>query len=172
MSKVPRLRATWDGEAFVVRPNQLPLADKHFVVGESYWLTEHEERSDKSHDHYFVALQTAWDNLPEEWAERFPTVEHLRKYALIRTGYRTEETFICKDAAEARRWAVSLRKIDDFAVYHLEGNVLTRWVAKSQDKRTMKGSEFQESKNKVFDYLCQHLGIDPEALKANAGKAA
>lgn len=168
MSKAPRLRAQWDGEAFVVRPNQIPLADKHFVVGESYWITEHEERSMKSHRHFFKAVAKAWENIPDEWAERFPTPEHLRKYILVRLGYRTEDIFVCKDAAEAKRWVLNLRKVDDYAVFHLEDNVITRWQAKSQDKRTMKGGEFQQSKNDVFGYLQEKFGIDPELLKAYA----
>src|SRR5690349_2757067 len=94
----------WDGE--VMRPTRgfARLADKAYVVGEVYTLVEADaSRSQASHRHYFAAVYDAWLNLPELDAERFPTVEHLRKYALIRAGYCDTREIVCSSKAEAVR---------------------------------------------------------------------
>jgi protein gp37 len=61
--------------------------DAEFVVGDVYQMVVQEQRSMRSHAHYFASVNEAWLNLSESDAERFPSVEHLRKFALIRTGF-------------------------------------------------------------------------------------
>mgnify|MGYP003655807797 CR=1 FL=1 len=88
MSTIPPIGFTWNGEALI--PKMPRLADKHLVVGEDYRMVPHEERSMPSHNHYFVSLEEAWNNLSEDATLRFPTVVHFRKFCLIRAGYRDE----------------------------------------------------------------------------------
>src|SRR5690349_16725152 len=95
----------WTGEAMEPLPRFRRIADRVFVIGEEYALVEHKERSAASHAHYFAAVNEAWKNLSEEAAERFPTADHLRKYALIKAGYRDERTVACASRAEALRVA-------------------------------------------------------------------
>lgn len=148
------------------------LADKAFVVGEVYRLTEEHERSAASHRHFFAVIHDAWLNLPEGTAERFPTSEHLRKYALIKAGYRDERTFVAGSRAEALRLAAFVRPIDDFAIVTTSGATVTIWTAKSQSVRAMGGKAFQESKQAVLDVIADLIGVDPTTLSREAGQAA
>jgi len=73
---------SWDGEAMQPLGERMAkLCDEQFVIGMRYRLVEYEDRSSKSHNHYFASLAEAWNNLPEDMAERFPSPEHLRKYS-------------------------------------------------------------------------------------------
>src|SRR4051812_32331913 len=106
----------WDGEAMVPASQFWSRrADKQFVVGEHYQMVEHHDRSANSHRHYFAELNDGWRNLPDDMLEEYPTAEHLRKKALIRRGWRDEQTFVCSSKAEAERLAAFLRPIDDYA---------------------------------------------------------
>ncbi|WP_262027110.1 hypothetical protein [Microvirga sp. Mcv34] len=162
----------WSGDAMVPHHRFQRECDASFVVGESYRLAVQEHRSQANHNHYFAAINEAWMNLPEVLAERFPTSEHLRKYALIKAGYRDERTFPCASKAEAQRLAAFIRPMDDFAIVTTAEAVVTVWTAKSQSKAAMGKQVFQESKNKVLDVLAEMIGIQPETLTRNVGRAA
>lgn len=163
----------WDGEAMTpATPFMARLADKTFVIGENYRLMEEHERSAASHRHYFAVIHDAWMNLPEEMAERFPTSESLRKFALIKAGYRDERTFVAGSRAEALRLAAFVKPIDDFAIVTATGATVTIWTAKSQSVRAMGGKAFQESKQAVLDVIADLIGVSPETLSREAGQAA
>jgi hypothetical protein len=147
-------------------------ADRHFVIGQRYTLTEYVERSQASHNHYFAAVKEAWANLPEGEAERHITPNHLRKYALIKCGYADRQDFVVQSNAEALRLASAIRKIDDYAVTTISGNVVTRWTAKSQNGQAMGKKDFQASKQAVLDYLASLVGVSPDELSSNAQRAA
>src|SRR3546814_8478118 len=112
------------------------LADRYYVVGETYSLVPQEDRSAVSHRHYFVSLHDAWTNLPEDAAERFQTSEHLRKWALIRAGYRDERSIVCASKAEAQRLAAFIKPMDDYAVVLVSEAVVKVCTAKSQDRKS------------------------------------
>lgn len=146
-------------------------ADQHFVVGQSYALVEHRDRSIATHNHQFAWIADAWANLPEHhqhqpWAQ---TSEHLRKFALIRTGFCDTQTFPCGSRAEAERWARNLRPMDDYAVVTVEGTTVHRFAAQSQSVRAMGAKRFQESKTAILDYIASLLGVEASELaKAEA----
>ena len=148
------------------------LCDKQYVVGESYRLEVVEQRSMQSHNHYFAVVEEAWRNLPETIADRWPTAEHLRKWALVQAGYRDEATFVCKTKAEALRFAAFMRSLEEYAVVVVDRCIVTRCVAKSQSLRAMPGKEFQASKVAVLDVLAKLIGVSSEDLKRNAARAA
>jgi hypothetical protein len=166
MSNAPPLLCTYDGESFV--PLQPRLADKHFTAGESYPLIVHEPRSHASHNHFFAIVADAHMNLPEELAERLPTPEHLRKYALIRAGYRDERSVSCSSKAEALRVAAFIKPMDEFAVVTVVETVVTVYTAKSQSMRAMGSRVFAESKEAVLTVLAGLLGIDPLTLSRSS----
>jgi len=147
-------------------------ANEQFVVGAAYRLVVEAERSEVSHNHQFAWLKEAFDQLPEDLMERFPTSEHLRKHALIATGYRTERTFVCASKAEALRLAAWLRPINEFAVIVPRDNVVIEWTAESQKRRAMGGQRFNESKQAILDHIAKMIGISSVELMRNAGKAA
>lgn len=139
-----------------------------FGEGELVRLERHEERSGKSHNHFFASLQDAWANLGEDAAERFPTSEHLRKWALIKAGYRDERTIVCASKAEARRIAAFVKPIDDYAVVIAREAVVAVLTAKSQSVRAMGRADFQASKEAVLQIVAEMIGAQPDQL----GKAA
>ncbi|RJP45509.1 hypothetical protein C4587_00875 [Candidatus Parcubacteria bacterium] len=147
-------------------------ADHEYVIGEIYRLERIEERSEASHRSYFAAIREAWANLPEHLAERFPTPEHLRKYALIRCGYATQRQHVCASKAEAQRFAAFVRPIDEYSIVTTQGNIVTVWTASSQSYRAMKKQRFLESQRAVRDYCASLIGVNADNLQENAGKAA
>lgn len=170
MNAIPPLAFNWTGDA--MSPKLPKLADKFYVVGEVYRLAPHEERSAVSHRHYFAMINEAHNNLPEELAERLPTPEHLRKYALIRAGYRDERAIVCSSKGEAMRVAAFVRPIDDFAFVDTDGLVVTVYTAKSQSMRAMGKKTFQASKDSVLRVIAELIGTDPATLRENAARAA
>lgn len=166
---IPVVAFRWDGEA--MRPLSPRLADKEYVVGQVYRLEHREERSSASHAHYFACINEAWQSLPEWLARRFPTPEHLRKYALIRAGYRDERSIVCSSKAEAQRLASFIRPMDDFAAVSTNGPVVVVWTAKSQSTKAMGRKEFQASKDAVLGVLAEMIGTTADSLKRAAASS-
>lgn len=169
----PPIPMRYEGEGeFRALPRFAKLADRHYVVGETTALVPHEDRSWNSHRHYFSVLKDAWDNLPEDKVERFPTPEHLRKYCLVRAGYANKAEVVCNSHAEAIRLIATMRGVNDYAVVTVNGNVATIFTAQSQSTRAMGAKVFQDSKQKVLDECARLIGVDPATLSANAARAA
>jgi len=160
----------WDGEAMI--PRRPRLADKHYVVGESYRLAPVEERSMRSHRYYFASLNEAWKNLPEALAERFPTSEHLRKYALIKAGHYDQRSVVAASKAEAQRVAAFIRPMDEYAIVGVSDATVTAYTAKSQSMRAMGKQTFRESADAVLEIVSAMIGTSRETLQQNAEKAA
>ncbi len=160
----------WDGEAMI--PRSQSAADRQYVVGESYRLAVHEPRSVNSHNHFFAAVNEAWRNLPEHLAERHPTADHLRKWALIKAGYRDERVIVCANAAEAQKMVAFVGAMDDYAIVVRQHDVVTVFTAKSQSQKAMGKKAFQESKQDVLDVLSDMVGVTSQELQQNAGRAA
>ena len=158
----------WDGEAFKPVTGHRKLADAQFVIGERYTLETVEERSSAQHRFYFASVNDAWCNLPETMADKFPTADHLRKYALIHCGYRDERTIACASRAEALRVSAFVRPMDEFAIVTTSGPLVTVWTAKSQRVRAMGKEAFKKSCDDVLHFVSQLIGARPEDL----GRAA
>ncbi len=172
MGTIPPLHFVWDGESLT--PKLPRLADRHYVVGETYCLVPHEDRSTASHRFYFASINEAWANLSEDHARQFLTPDDLRRHALIHTGYANPpQHFVCASRAEAVRLAGHLARItDEYAEVSVDGTTVTRLTARSQSYRAMKRSEFEASKRAVMDYVAGMIGVAPEELAKNAGQAA
>lgn len=162
----------WNGEAMVPRKGFAKRCDEQFTVHETYRMEVQEERSMRSHRHFFSCVHEAWMNLPEDQAERFPSSEHLRKYALIKSGYCDQSSFVCGSNAEALRLAAFVRPFDDYAVVVVREATVIAYTAKSQSARAMGKEEFQRSKDAVLDYCATLVGVQPGTLRAEAGRAA
>jgi len=162
MDTFPPQHFEWNGEAMI--PLHRRRADQTFVVGQRYSLVQYEDRSAASHKHEFAWLHEAWQSLPEHLTDKFPTSEHLRKYALIRAGYSDSHTITCKSKAEALRVAAFIRPIDEFAVVVTQEATVTRFTAKSQSRRAMGNKEFQQSKEKIMEVVARMIGVEPSEL--------
>lgn len=143
-------------------------ADLAYVIGETYKLVEHHDRSQSSHNHYFACLAEAWQTLPEHLLEEYPTVEHLRKKMLIRCGYADERSIVCASKAEAQRVAAFIKPMDSYAIVTVREAVVRVYTAQSQKMRAMGAKTFQESKTKVLDAVADLLGVERDQL----GRAA
>jgi hypothetical protein len=120
----------------------------------------------------FAALKEAHNSLPDETAERLPTPEHLRKFALIKTGFADSRSLACSSRAEALRIAAFMRPADEFSVVTIEGAVVTVWTAKSQSVRAMGKAEFTASKDAVLAYVASLIGTTTAALERHTREAA
>lgn len=154
---------TWEGDC--MKPLHPRIADREYVVGERYMLAPFEQRSIASHNHEFAWLHEAWASLPEHEADKHPSAEHLRKWALIQTGYSNSQSIVCSSKAEALRVAAFIRPMDEFSVVIVHECVVTRYTAKSQSRRAMGAKEFQESKEKIMEYVAGILGVTTDDLK-------
>jgi hypothetical protein len=166
---LPPTSWTWTGEHMApLNPRWARQADATFVVGETYTFVPYEERSGNSHRHFFATVKDLWDSLPEAMAGEFPTPEHLRKRALIRTGYHDQRSIVCASKAEALRVAAFIQPLDTYAEISVSGCVVVHLTAKSQDYRSMGREIFGESKSAVLDWISDLIGVDPQ----HVGRAA
>jgi len=170
MTEFRPLKFRWDGAA--MKPIVPAAAADLYETGKSYWLEPWEPASSASRSHYFASIKEAWDNLPEHMTDRFPSPEHLRKYALIRANYCDERTIVAGSKAEAQRIAAFMRPMDEFAVVTVHEATIVVRTAKSQSARAMGKADFQASKSAVLDLLAPMIGVARPALEQNAGRAA
>ena len=152
-------------------PARPKAADKEYVIGRRYWLEETSERSWISHQQQFAWIGEAWGNLPDSLAETFPTPEHLRKAALIATGWRRETIIDCGSRAAAARVAAYARGEDEFARVVVRGSTVTVEQARSQRMHgldRMDKAEFQQSKADILGWISNLIGVSPERLRGAA----
>jgi hypothetical protein len=150
---------TWDGEVMI--PRHPWTARKEFKVGETYTLTQYEERSQASHDHEFAWLHDQWLNLPENLSDLYPSELHLRKRALIEGGFYDETAVDAGSNAAAIRVAVAFQARDSFALVIVRGHVVLIRTAKSQSRRSMNKDEFQRSKTAIIEIVSGMTGTKP-----------
>jgi len=162
----------WTGESLEPVGRFKRDADRSFVIGQVYRMAEIEERSAKTHNHFFACLHDAWLNLPEDQAERFPTEDHLRKFALIKCGFGDSRQLVASSRAEALRIAAFARPCDEYALVTVDGSVVTIWTAQSQSMKAMGAKIFQASKQAVLDYVAGLVGVSADDLAKHGGQAA
>jgi len=156
MSDAALIRCEWTGEAFAPFGGaMLRRARDAFGDGEVVLLNVQNERSMASHKHYFAALYDYWVNLPESVAlmPYAATSEHLRKHALIRTGWHDVQTVDAGSKAAAHRVAAMLAAVHrEYCVVSVEGPVVRCFTARSQSMRAMGKADFQRSKDDVLGW--------------------
>jgi hypothetical protein len=152
-------------------PANSSAAAKAFVEGRRYWLQETSERSWVSHQQQFAWVQQAWDNLPEKLMERFPSPTHLRRAALIATGWRREVIIEAGSKPAALRVAAYVRGEDVFAHVVVRGPTVIVQKARSQRMHghdRMDKAEFEASKADILGWISQLIGVSADDLKAAA----
>jgi hypothetical protein len=160
---------TWNGEAMV--PLRPQAAAKAYEAGRRYWLEEASERSWISHQQQFAWIGEAWGNLPHALAETFATPEHLRKAALIATGWHRETIIDAGNAKAALRVAAYARGEDEFAHVVTRGSTVVVQKARSQRMHgldRMDKAEFQASKDDILGWIAELIGVAPEQLRGAA----
>lgn len=167
MSELPAINLRYEG-VNVFRAISPRDCDRHFVVGETAAWEPRPDRSDKSHAHYFAVINDAWASLPETMAGRFPSSEHMRKWALIKAGYCNTDAIVLESPMDAMAVAAYARRRDGYAVVSVVGNVVTTYTAQSQSKKAMGRKAFGESKQRVLDVLSELVGADVTASQRAA----
>jgi hypothetical protein len=161
-----RLRYEGEGQFVPASPHWGRIADKDYTIGEVYNLEPREDRSMGRHRAFFAQVNEAFANLPEsvsneQWAL---SPDHLRKYALIRTGFCNSQIHPCGTRAEALRLQAILKPIDEFSIVEIRGTTVTRYVALSQDIRSMDKAQFNASAEAVLDWIAKTIGVERAAL--------
>lgn len=148
----------------VFTPKYPRIAGRLYAEGHQYLMSEVEVRSEGSHKQNFAWLNEAWKSLPEEYAEQFPTVEHLRKRALIESGFYHQTIVDAGSNAAALRVAAYMKAKDVFAWVVVRGGVAVERTAKSQSHRHMDKTEFNASKRGIASFVAPLIGLDPDTL--------
>lgn len=157
----------WNGHAFEPEGDyHLRRAAEDYEHDQVVRLAPVEERSSASHRHQFAWLKTAWESLPERYAGEpwAQSPEHLRKYALIRTGFATTVETVCDSNATAMRVATMARSLDEYAVAEVDGRVIRVHRARSQSNRAMNKQDFEASKAAILNFIAGLIEVDPETL--------
>lgn len=170
----PPLPFIWtEDEVFVpATPMALVRCQKTFAIGARYMLAESQERSGKHHRYFFAALNEAFQNLPADRAAQFPSMEHLRRYALIKAGYCDSHVLVCDSEAEAEKVAKFMEPLDEYGIVLAKGDTVVRYTAKSQNYRSMNKEDFRRSAEAVLDVVSSMIGLSREQLEENAGRSA
>ena len=153
------LSMQWDGEAFRPLPRFAKVADQNFTIGETYTMTEVQERSRNSHNHYFADLQNAYGTLPENIAAQFENVEHFRAHGLIECGFYNQREFICSSRREADRIVKFLSAGAGYAVFSVTHCAIVERTPKSQSMRAMGKADFEASKRAVLEWAWHMVGL-------------
>lgn len=166
MMAAPPIPCAWIDGAFRPLPRFHNVAAAHYGEGEIVSLQPYEERSDVSHRHEFAWLQDAWLSLPESMQDEFPNKEALRKWALIKGGFCTEQRIDVGSNAGAVRVAQAIRSFpgEEYTAVVVRGPLVVVRRAKSQARGKMEKAEFQASKTAIIDAVSELLGVTPEAL--------
>ena len=167
---VPNLRLRYEGEGEFKATHHglVKHCDKVLVVGQIYRFDLRQDRSESYHRLYFSALNEAWANLPEPWSVMFPTVEHLRKYALIKAGWYDTHSVVTSSAAEAQRLRLAAAWADEYAVVTIAGSTVTIYRARSQSFRAQDRAQFNEIAPKVLAVVADMIGVTTDSLAARA----
>jgi hypothetical protein len=163
-AEIKPLKMMWDGACLWPVKAAAKLASEQYAIGETYFMDIVRARSKVTHDHFFATVEEAWQNSSDEAQERFPTSDHLRKYALIKAGYCDVDSLVCSSRAEALRVATFMRRYDEYALIVVSQAVVSRYTAKSQSFKAMGGKVFQESKAAVLAVLAELLEVTPREL--------
>lgn len=137
--------------------------------GKIYDVDVRTDRSIKSHSHFFASLNEAFLNLPEAHRLDIPTVEHLRKRAMIHTGWAHSYRIPCASGRAVSDLSKLLRETDAYVVcVPMKDNVLAVYKARSMSMRDMKKAEFQKCKDDVLAWAWDLVGTAPPDKKTLA----
>lgn len=171
------IKYIWNGEAMIPAKGYAARAEKQFMPFETYTLEVREERSSAEHNHYFAAVSDAFQNLSDEVTDRIRTANHLRKWALIATGWFNEKITDCGSHEVALRMAAFTRVLEsghpgEYCEIIVRGPALVVRTAKSQSMREMNKEDFRKSKQDVLNLLSDMIGVNRTLLERHAGKSA
>lgn len=145
-----------------------PLSERQYEVDEDYALGPVENVSTKSRGHMFAAIKEAWDSLPYDLVERFPSPEHLRKWSLIQAGHCVRAEYALDTAKDAKKMAIGLRKVDAYAQIVVRGTVVAHSTAKSISPAAIKADQFKTVKDAALNHIAELIGTTKAELEKHS----
>ncbi len=164
--------AEWDGEVFKPLPRHAKTCAEQYVIGERYFIDAQPPASEKSRRFFHAQLADLWRSLPEEIAERWPTVESFRKAGLIACGYAHKTEAVCATNQQAQALAASYGRMNDYAVVEIRDRAICIWVAKSQKRGAMSPDEHKAANRAVLEWAAAQIGVAPDVAERESGMAA
>lgn len=159
----------WRYNGACLVPARPELAERWFRTDQFYFMEPHNERSWRKHKAYFASLAEAWASLK---SDEYPSVECLRKHALIRTGWYEERMLTCESAEAAERVAAFIRPMDQYAIVSVSQWVVRVWTARSQSYKAMGRADFDRSMDDVLNFVAGLIEVTREQLDEQGGFAA
>ncbi len=164
MSQRVEILAGWDGSSLIPMRKYQAICDRELVIGEHYIAALEPLSSPASRRHFFACIHELFASWPEAHPRQFQTPDALRKWALIRCGFRTERQFATASKAEARRLATFLAAGDEYAELSVVDIVIIEWTALSQKTHSMGREQFAKSKAETLAFLAEQVGVSVESL--------
>ena len=164
MSQRVEILAGWDGLSLIPLRKYQAICGRELVIGERYIAALEPLSSPASRRHFFACIHELFASWPETHPRQFTTPDALRKWALIRCGFRVEQQFAAASKAEARRLASFLSADDEYAELSVNENVVVKWRALSQKTHSMGREQFAKSKESVLAFLAEQVGVTVESL--------
>jgi hypothetical protein len=150
----------------------LELAERTFQAGEECAAKVSHKRSIRQHNTFFAMVQFARDN--QRSGPILPSVEHLRKWLLIKAGHYSERRFQIGEMRESQAVAVGkllaqvLRSRDDWVAiaYDPRTGEFVERTAKSVRFTAVMSDEMKELFDRVAKIICREIipGTEPEEL--------
>lgn len=153
-----KLLMKWTGDSLVPLNDSAKREAQGLTEGKRYAVeVEVADRSAASHRHYFATLKDIWDSLPDAVVMDMPTVEHMRKRALIETGWCTMKDVTCTTHMMAVQVAAVIKSVaDPYVIIVVRDDVVRVYEAMSQSVKSMGKKDFQRSKDDVLNW-CEGL---------------
>ena len=164
MSQRVEILCGWDGEHLIPLRKYAAICDRELTIGERFICGIEPLSSPASRRHFFAVINELFESWPETHPRQFATPDHLRRWALIRCGFRSERQFAAASPAEARRLATFLHGGDEYAEIAVNGNVVVEWKALSQKSYAMGREQFAKSKAETLAFLAEQVGVTVESL--------
>ena len=143
--------------------------DAAFVVGARYAVEAQPLQSEKARRFFHAQLADLWHSLPEEIAERWPTVEAFRKAGLIACGYCFKTEAVCATNQQAQALAASYARLDDYVVVEIRDRVIAVYTAKSQRRSAMTSPEERKTSNRaVLEWAVAQVGASLSEMNDKA----
>jgi len=161
---VTSIPCIWDGEALSPVRGYQKAADDHLVIGTRYVVSVEEPRNMAQHRGYFARVHEAWQSMPDDLLADYPSSEHLRKRALIRTGHAAMTDFACATSAQAVTAAQAFTSADRYALVEISDRVVRIWRADSQSVREMGSARFKQSIIDVERWVGDLIGATPAEM--------
>lgn len=164
--------AMWTGETFIPASRHYKALDAELVAGERYMIEAQPLQSEKSRRFYHAQLADLWQSLPEEIAERWPTVESFRKAGLIACGYCHKTEAVCATNQQAQALAASYARLDDYVVVEIKDRCISVWTAKSQKKSVMTDPQERKAANRaVLEWAAAQVGVARDEISTSSEAA-